>query len=122
MKESTIILLLEDNDYDAELIQYQVLNSDIKCEFLHVSDWDGFVEAIESSKPDIILSDYNLGNFTAKDVLEFAKNNCPSIPIIIVTGALDEETVADLIKMGACNYIEKEKIMHLSLAIEKALL
>lgn len=122
MEKSTIILLIEDNDYDAELIQYQLLNIDNQCEFLHVSDWDGFVEAIESSKPDIILTDYNLGHFTAKDVLKFGKKNHPSIPIIIVTGSLDEKTVAELLKMGAHKYFVKENILQLSSAIEKALL
>ncbi|MBI9069799.1 MAG: response regulator [Salinivirgaceae bacterium] len=121
MNNSVNILLLEDNFNDAELVQNQVLKSGIKFKCLHVSEWDGFVEAITSFKPDIILSDYNLGGFTGLDALEFAKKNCPLIPFIIVTGTLNDETAADTIKKGAWDYVVKERLTHLNTAIKNAL-
>lgn len=121
MNNSVNILLLEDNFNDAELAHNQVLKSGIKFNWLHVTDWDGFVEAISSFKPDLILSDYDLRSFTGLDALEFVKKNCPSVPLIIVTGTLNEETAADTIKKGAWDYVVKERLTRLNTAIKNAL-
>ncbi|MCD4773341.1 MAG: PAS domain S-box protein, partial [Bacteroidales bacterium] len=80
-----------------------------------------FINAIHDFKPEIILSDYNLPQFTGFEALEIAKKLVPDIPFIIVTGSLSEEMAADSIKRGAWDYVIKEKLVRLTPAIENAL-
>lgn len=121
MERSVKILLLEDNLYDAELIQYQISKNTIKHQFKHVSEFDDFIRAINEYIPDIILSDFNLVGFTGLDALEFIKQKGISVPFIIVTGTLNEETAADTIKNGAWDYVVKERLTRLNTAIKNAL-
>jgi len=115
------ILLLEDNLHDAELINHQISKSIIKYQFKHVAKLNDFSQAIGEYIPDIILSDYNLPGFTGLDALEIARQKCPLIPFIIVTGTIDEETAAKTIKMGAWDYVVKERLTRLSSAMKNAL-
>jgi PAS domain S-box-containing protein len=121
MDNSINILLLEDNFYDAQLVFNQVKKSVDVFEWNHVSDLIEFIQILDCSKPDIILSDYNLIGFTGLDALEIVKQKCPLIPFIIVTGNLDEETAAETIKAGAWDYVVKDRLGRLDLAIKNAL-
>ncbi len=49
------------------------------------------------------------------------KKIAPHIPIIIVTGSLDEETAADTIKSGAWDYVVKERLYRLPGAVKQSL-
>jgi PAS domain S-box-containing protein len=53
---------------------------------------------------DVIISDHSLGDGTALDVLDSAKNT----PVIVVTGAGDEETAVKIWKAGAYDYLVKD--------------
>jgi len=53
---------------------------------------------------DIIVSDYLLGDGTAFDILKLSDN----IPLIIITGAGDEEIAIQAMKTGASDYIIKD--------------
>ena len=121
MDEIIKILLLEDNQHDAELIHYQISKNIIKYEFKHVSLYNDFSNALDDYIPDIILSDYNLPGFTGLDALDMARQKCPLTPFIIVTGTIDEETAAETIKMGAWDYVVKERLSRLSSAMKNAL-
>lgn len=121
MEKSVNILLLEDNINDAELTHYQILKSGIKFEWLHTSNLNDFTKALTEYKPDLILSDYNLGSFTGIDALQIAKEKCPIVPFIIITGSIDEETAAETIKAGAWDYVVKERLKRLDSAIKNSL-
>lgn len=121
MKDAINVLLLEDNKYDALLIKRQVTKSIEQFNWLHVSDLDAFSEAIDSFFPDIILSDFNLIEFSALDAIKIAIAKIPLIPYIIVTGTMTEETAAETIKAGAWDYVVKERLERLTSAIKNAL-
>jgi len=115
------ILLLEDNRHDAELIHHQISKNINKYKFKHVSKFNDFSNALDEYIPDIILSDFNLLGFTGLDALKLAKQKCPLIPFIIVTGTIDEETAAETIKQGAWDYVVKERLSRLNSAMKNAL-
>jgi len=76
---------------------------------------------LSGEKFDIIISDYSLGDGTAFDILEAAK----STPVIIITGAGDEEVAVKAWKAGAYDYIIKDLERHylktLPITVENAL-
>ncbi len=121
MKDPINILLLEDNLNDAKLVQNRVIKSNVKFQWLHVSKFDAFDEALDTFKPDIILSDYYLTEFTGLDALKLVRQKCPLVPFIVVTGTLDDETATETIKNGAWDYIVKDRLGRLDTAIKNAL-
>ncbi len=107
------ILLLEDNPYDIELTRREISKANIHFLLEPVNNKEAFVHALTTFKPDIVLADYNLPQFNGLTALEIVKKLAPSLPFIIVTGAIAEETAAETIKMGAWDFVVKERLFRL---------
>lgn len=60
------------------------------------------------NNPDVIVLDYNLGKkLNGLDTFKIIKFKMPKIPVIVLSGQDDAQVAADLMKMGAFDYIEK---------------
>ncbi|MDH5366018.1 MAG: PAS domain-containing protein [Cyclobacteriaceae bacterium] len=114
------ILIIEDNLMDVELIQIHLKNIAIPYITKVVSQKKDIVEALDSYNPNMILSDYQLSEFTGINVMEWTKGKSLNIPFIIVTGVLNDEKAVDCMKQGAWDYVLKDRIHRLPLAIEGA--
>jgi PAS domain S-box-containing protein len=122
-KESLHILMLEDNPLDAELNNEQLqLLEEYNCIVKVIQDRDDFLKEIESdSPPELILCDYNLPQYNGMKALRDLKLSKLIIPFIFVTGTMQEEIAADAIKAGAWDYVVKDRLFRLPLAVRGAL-
>jgi len=121
MPEKARILVLEDSPVDAELVR-RLLSKEIQdFEFNLALDKDSFLYALENFDPNVILADNSLPEFCARDALEIAHRQIPGIPFILVTGSVSEEFAAEIIKLGADDYILKDRMIRLPAAIETAM-
>jgi CheY-like chemotaxis protein len=115
------ILLLEDNRSDAEMIRRVLEKEQVGTEFRLEMNRDGFLAALEAFTPDVIVSDNSLPQFSATEALEIVHQRCLHLPFILVTGTVSEEFAAGIIKLGADDYILKDRLTRLPAAIENAL-
>lgn len=121
MKDKLSIINLEDNKNDSELILEALKNSGIICVFKQTDNKEGFVNAIRNEYFDIILADYSIPGYDGLSALKVAKNLCPETPFLFVSGAFGEEIAIECLKMGAKDYILKDKLYLLPVAIQRAL-
>jgi diguanylate cyclase (GGDEF)-like protein/PAS domain S-box-containing protein len=121
MKEKLKILILEDNANDAELMERELRNSGISFSSVCTDTRESFEAALNDFHPDLILSDYSLPTYNGRIALEFVKTNAPEIPVIMVTGALGEETAVELLNAGVKDYVLKDRLARLPFAIERVL-
>lgn len=98
------VLLIEDNQLDQMAFKRFVETKGIPYDYTIADSVADGKRALESDQFDIIITDHSLGDGTAIDVLHFAKE----MPIIIVTGAGDEETAVKAWKAGAYDYLVKD--------------
>jgi hypothetical protein len=70
---------------------------------------------------DLILTDYNLGAFDGLTALSLAKERKPEIPVIFVSGTIGEELAVEVLKRGATDYVLKNRVDKLPLAIRRAM-
>lgn len=69
--ETTIkVLLLEDNATDADIVEMLLKKEMPKCEIKCIMHQHEYIEELNNFKPDIILADYALPQFTAIEALE----------------------------------------------------
>jgi two-component system cell cycle sensor histidine kinase/response regulator CckA len=115
------ILILEDVPMDAELVEYELERARIPFLSQRVDSRDTFLHALEDFNPDLILSDYTLPRFDGMAALSLAKERAPSIPFLIVTGSVNEETAVGCMKAGATDYLLKSNLARIGPAIEAAL-
>ena len=114
------ILHLEDSLADAELIRLELDEYFGNCEIIHTIDRNSYEKALTENEFHIILSDYNVPGIHGLESLELAQE-INSIPIIYVSGAIGEERAVEMLKAGATDYVLKNKLEKLPLAIERAL-
>jgi two-component system, cell cycle sensor histidine kinase and response regulator CckA len=115
------ILILEDVPMDAELVEYELKRARIPFLSCRVDSRDAFLHALDDFGPDLILSDYTLPRFDGMAALSLAKERAPSIPFLIVTGSVNEETAVGCMKAGATDYLLKSNLARIGPAIEAAL-
>ena len=121
MDKNLRILILEDVPTDAELMERELRKVGIKFTSKRVETRKDFQKKLKEFPPDIILSDYKLPHFDGMAALELAKELAPTIPFIIITGSMNEETAVECMKAGATDYLIKEHIKRLGLAVVSAL-
>lgn len=115
------ILILEDRAEDAKLIKFELKNANILFESEVVDERRRFIEALDRYQPELILSDYALPQFTGLEAIRLVKQKCPEIPIIIVTGSINEETAVRCMKEGAWDYVLKGHLSHIRQAVYNVL-
>jgi two-component system cell cycle sensor histidine kinase/response regulator CckA len=115
------VLILEDVPMDAELVEYELERARIPFEARCVDTRDAFLEALDHFQPDLILSDYTLPRFDGMAALRLARERAPSVPFLIVTGSVNEETAVGCMKAGATDYLLKSNLARIGPAIEAAL-
>lgn len=115
------ILHLEDSPFDAALILDQLEDGELACAVTHAMNKSDFEAAILNRRFDVILCDFNLPGYSGFDAMEFAKIHQPEVPVIILSGALDDEQAVQSLKHGATDYILKERLARLVPAIRRAL-
>ncbi|HVN57731.1 MAG TPA: response regulator [Bacteroidales bacterium] len=121
MNKTLKILFVEDNITDAEIIRRQLTKSGIKEDFRLADDPDSYLDYLGSFRPDLIISDYSMPQFTGMEALMIRNDIAPSVPFILVTGSVNEEVAVDCIKSGADDYILKDKLSRLPEAVKSAL-
>ena len=115
------LLILEDVPEDAELEQRVLSRAGITFEAFRVGDRAAFLRALETFKPDLIIADYNLPDIDGLTAIRLVRERDEELPILLVTGALDDEAAAEVVKAGAYDYLRKDRMSRLPLAVEHAL-
>jgi PAS domain S-box-containing protein len=115
------VLILEDSAADAELMEWQLEKAGIGFVSRRVDTKNGFLQALESFKPDLILADFKLPKFDALQALALRKKNTPLAPFIIVTGSISEETAVECMKQGADDYLLKDRLARLGETVRNLL-
>ena len=121
MNTNINVLIVEDLVADAELIERELFKAGIAFQSRRVDTRDAFVAALDDFQPAVILSDYNLPQFSGREALRLLKQLAVSIPFILVTGSLTEEVAVECMKEGAHDYILKTSLTRLPSAMANAL-
>jgi PAS domain S-box-containing protein len=115
------ILHLEDDPRDAEIIQGVLEGEGIVCQMTHVESRDDFIAALGNTGFDLILADFSLPSFDGLSALKIALEMCPDVPFIFVSGTLGEEVAIDALKIGATDYVLKQRLSRIASSARRAL-
>jgi two-component system cell cycle sensor histidine kinase/response regulator CckA len=115
------ILILEDVPMDAELVEYELARARVPFTTRCVDNREAFLTELKQFRPDLILSDYSVPGFDGMSALSLAREFAPSVPFVIVTGSVNEETAVGCMKAGATDYLLKSNLARIGPAIEGAL-
>jgi len=117
------ILHVEDSPRDAEIIRERLFDFDSSMHIDWASNEQEFAAFLKRGGYDVILADFQLPGFDAFAALKLKKelSSCSEIPFICISGAIGEEKAVELLKQGATDYVLKERIDKLPLALKRAI-
>jgi CheY-like chemotaxis protein len=108
------VLYLEDDRDDVELVRTELCDSGTDCEVVHVDSDVSLAGALERGDYDVILVDYVLPRSDALRAMEIARSLKRDTPVILITGALEEETASQIARIGADAYVMKSRLHELA--------
>ncbi|WP_414660323.1 response regulator [Horticoccus sp. 23ND18S-11] len=115
------ILHLEDNRHDAELVADLLKSQWPECQVTVVSNRESFLAALAGPGHDVILSDFKIPGFSGQEALQLTLELAPDTPFIFLSGTVGEDTAVELVHSGAADYLLKDRMQRLPLAIQRAM-
>jgi len=121
MSQKIRILHLEDVETDAWLVESVLRKADMEFEKLVVDNREDYSMALRRFNPDIVISDHSLPDFNSFEALKILKERGYNIPFILVTATVSEEFAVTVMREGASDYILKDRMQRLPIAVMNAL-
>jgi diguanylate cyclase (GGDEF)-like protein len=121
MDKTLHVLLVEDSEDDALLLQRELKRSGYNPTIHRVDSAEQVGMALQSPSWDVIITDHNLPGFGSDTVLQQLREAQLDIPVIIVSGTIGEDAAVRAMKAGASDYIMKANLARLVPAIEREL-
>ena len=114
------VLILEDQPADVELTLYALQKAGFEPNAHRVETESGYVNALNEDL-DIILADFTLPQFSALHALTLLQEKNLDIPFIVVSGTISEDVAVQCMKLGAADYLLKDRLTRLGPAVAHAL-
>ena len=121
MDEQIRILVFDDDATDAELIRRALRRHDAGFQVGCVSTEQEYLAALRDFAPSVILSDYKLPLYGGAFALKMAREICPDVPFIFVSGFVQDGVATELLRRGARAYTSKNELDQLGSIIDRAL-
>src|SRR5688572_5768094 len=119
-KPNLKLLLIEDNKDDEDILILE-LRRHFKVAYQCVDTEAALTLAMDQSVWDVIICDYKLPEFTSEKALWIVRAY-GDMPFFVVSGWVDESVAIELLKLGAHDFISKDKLQRLPFAIKRELI
>lgn len=114
------VLIIEDSPFDAELLIRRLRSEGFNPETQVVQTEKDYLATLDETI-DLILSDWVLPQFSGLRALVLMRERSLDTPFIIVSGTISEEAAVQAMRLGAYDYLLKDRVQRLGKAILNAL-
>ena len=115
------VLMLEEREQDAALAVEHLKRAGLTVHDQRANSRAAFERALASFSPGIVFCDGGTPQFTALDALRSTKALKPALPFIVLTGALDEQSLVACLGAGADDVVLKSNMGRLAGSVRAAL-
>jgi signal transduction histidine kinase len=105
------VLIVEDDPGDIKLVRRLLLESAHQYRVETVGEMSAAIEHLQNGSAfDVVLLDMGLPDSNGTDTVIKVHNECPDIPIVVLTGLDDEDTGIGAVRIGAQDYLVKGSV------------
>jgi PAS domain S-box-containing protein len=116
------VLIIEDYEADAVLLERHLARAGYAVSSRRIETAEQLTQALDDPLPwDLVIADYTLPGFGARDALALIQERSADLPFIIVSGTIDEVSAVNAMRAGAHDYVLKGHLERLLPAIEREL-
>ena len=105
---------------DARLLLHELGRSGFEVRSRVVQTEQDYRDQLQTP-PELVITDFSLPQFDGRRALEILQELDLDIPLLIVSGAIGEEVGVECMKLGAADYLLKDRLGRLGQAVEHAL-
>jgi len=113
------VLIVEDSENDTEVMLRELRRGGYEVEHQRVETRSAMHAALSQGGWDLVLCDYTLPLFSARDALQTLQESELDLPFIVISGTIAEESAVEMLKAGAHDFIVKGRFARLLPAIER---
>jgi PAS domain S-box-containing protein len=113
------ILIVEDSENDVDLVVRQLEKANYSVEFERVETAERMGAALAHRSWDFVFSDYTMPQFSAFAALKLLQESGQDIPFIVISGTIAEETAVEIMRLGAHDYLMKDKLARLASVVKR---
>jgi signal transduction histidine kinase len=114
------VLLVEDNDDDAQLVLLALSRGGYSPKWERVDTPEAMRAALEKTW-DVILCDYSMPRFSAPAAFALVRERRLDLPFVIISGTVGEEAAVEAMRSGVHDYLLKDKLARLVPVVEREL-
>jgi two-component system, cell cycle sensor histidine kinase and response regulator CckA len=114
-------LIIEDSPDDAELLLRELKRGGFDVSYHRVETAEALQQALTRGGWQIVLCDFSLPHFDGKTALHQVKASGVDLPFIFVSGTMGEDVAVAAMKMGADDYVMKDRLARLVPAVTREL-
>jgi PAS domain S-box-containing protein len=114
------LLVAEDSEDDYELLRRELRKGSYELTTQRVASAVHLAAALEESW-DLLISDWIMPGFSGRAVLEMVASRGIDLPCIVVSGTPGEEAAVQALRLGALDFLSKDKPRRLVPAVQRAL-
>lgn len=107
MKDPFPILIVENDEDVASLIKTRLAKENLRADII-TSGAEAISHALKNPKP-LLLLDHSLPDMKGKDVIDVLNKKVGRVYFITITGHGGEKLAVDMMKLGARDYLVKDK-------------
>src|SRR4051794_21192726 len=101
------VFVIDDNPDDRALVLHQLKAALPEATAREIGDAEQLEDAFSHERPGLVITDLALGWTSGLDILRRGKALDPRCPVILFTGAGDEQAAVEALKAGADDYVVK---------------
>ena len=121
MKTPIRVLIAEDSPVDAELILRELRRAGYDPAWMRVDTEPDYLAQLHPDL-DIILSDFEMPQFSGLRAMSLLKESGLDVPLIVISGTIGEEQAVATMKLGGADYLLKDRLSRLGQAVAGALM
>jgi CheY-like chemotaxis protein len=99
------ILCVDDEPINLAIIEFNLMTHGY--EVFKASDGLSALRMVKDIKPQLVLLDIMMPGMDGIETLKEIKKIDPDLPVIMVTGVMDEEIARNAVRAGAYDYVTK---------------
>ncbi len=115
------LLLVEDMPDDGALVVRALRRAGFAVTHERVDTESTMRAALRAATWDVVVADYCLPAFSAPAALALLQHAGLDLPLIVVSGILDDETAVEAMKAGARDFVAKARLGRLGAAVAREL-
>lgn len=115
------VLFVDDSSTDADLLRREMQRGGLSVRHKRVDDQESMTAALQHGRWDVVIADHKMPRFDVFSAFRVLQQHAPTLPFIVVSGAMHEQTAAELMRQGAHDFVAKDNLSRMVPAIERAL-